>query len=217
MSAVTHIHIYSAGALTACCCSSEKSLLLALTLDGCQHSLVCFIDTEILLVAGKQLLELLARLACNDSCKPWHNALATIATPAAQHNTCAYLVSASVNLWVYILPCRDIHNIYGYYYHLATSEGLKHRGQKIHGSDGDRPFVLSRAFYAGTQRVGPIWTGDNAAQWSHLKVSVPMLLTLGLTGLPFSGADVGGFFGNPDAELLTRCGAGNPSFCEQNF
>jgi alpha 1,3-glucosidase len=31
-----------------------------------------------------------------------------------------------------------------------------------------------------------------------------MLLTLGITGLPYSGADVGGFFGNPDAELLTR-------------
>lgn len=58
--------------------------------------------------------------------------------------------------------------------------------------------------HAGTQRVGPIWTGDNAAQWSHLAVSVPMMLTLGLTGLPFSGADVGGFFGNPDPELLTR-------------
>lgn len=58
---------------------------------------------------------------------------------------------------------------------------------------------------AGTQRVGPIWTGDNAAQWSHLSVSVPMLLTLNMAGLPFSGADVGGFFGNPDAELLTRC------------
>jgi len=57
---------------------------------------------------------------------------------------------------------------------------------------------------AGTQRVGPIWTGDNAAQWSHLAVSVPMLLTLNMAGLPFSGADVGGFFGNPDAELLTR-------------
>jgi Glycosyl hydrolases family 31 len=62
--------------------------------------------------------------------------------------------------------------------------------------------------HTGTQRVGPIWTGDNAAQWSHLSVSVPMLLTLGLTGLPFSGADVGGFFGNPDVELLIRCVVG---------
>ena len=31
-----------------------------------------------------------------------------------------------------------------------------------------------------------------------------MTLTLGLTGLTWSGADVGGFFGNPDAELMTR-------------
>ncbi|KAF6258577.1 glycosyl hydrolases family 31-domain-containing protein [Scenedesmus sp. NREL 46B-D3] len=101
---------------------------------------------------------------------------------------------------------RDIHNVFGYYYHLATAEGLLHRGTDVavYGEHGDRPFVLSRAFFSGTQRVGPIWTGDNAAQWSHLAVSVPMVLTLGLTGLPFSGADVGGFFGNPDAELLTR-------------
>eukprot|EP01025_Chloroclados_australasicus_P058075 TRINITY_DN7270_c0_g1_i1.p1 TRINITY_DN7270_c0_g1~~TRINITY_DN7270_c0_g1_i1.p1 ORF type:complete len:901 (-),score=109.22 TRINITY_DN7270_c0_g1_i1:483-3185(-) len=99
---------------------------------------------------------------------------------------------------------RDIHNLYGYLYHLATAQGLELRGRMEFGEDGDRPFVLSRAFFAGTQRVGPIWTGDNTADWNHIKVSVPMLLTLGLTGLPFSGADVGGFFGNPDAELLTR-------------
>lgn len=99
---------------------------------------------------------------------------------------------------------RDVHNLYGYYYHMASAEGLKRRGFKVHGQDGDRPFVLSRAFFAGTQRVGPIWTGDNAADWDHLRVSVPMLLTLGVSGLPFSGADVGGFFGNPDTELLTR-------------
>mmetsp|Transcript_27755 Transcript_27755/g.70759 ORF Transcript_27755/g.70759 Transcript_27755/m.70759 type:complete len:905 (-) Transcript_27755:229-2943(-) len=99
---------------------------------------------------------------------------------------------------------REVHNLYGLYYHQGTAEGLAKRGYAVHGSDGDRPFVLSRAFFAGTQRVGPIWTGDNAADWNHLRVSVPMLLTLGVTGLPFSGADVGGFFGNPDPELLTR-------------
>eukprot|EP00879_Flechtneria_rotunda_P012458 GHRR01013010.1.p1 GENE.GHRR01013010.1~~GHRR01013010.1.p1 ORF type:complete len:687 (+),score=194.43 GHRR01013010.1:1218-3278(+) len=101
---------------------------------------------------------------------------------------------------------RDVHNIFGYYYHLATAEGLLNRGKltDLYGKDGDRPFVLSRSFFAGTQRVGPIWTGDNAAQWSHLAVSVPMLVSLNLAGLPFSGADVGGFFGNPDPELLTR-------------
>ncbi|KAJ8618783.1 hypothetical protein MRB53_014969 [Persea americana] len=94
---------------------------------------------------------------------------------------------------------RELHNAYGYYFHMSTSNGLLKRG------DGkDRPFVLSRAFFAGTQRYGAVWTGDNSADWDHLRSSVPMILTLGLTGLSFSGADVGGFFGNPEPELLVR-------------
>ncbi|KDP24259.1 hypothetical protein JCGZ_26689 [Jatropha curcas] len=94
---------------------------------------------------------------------------------------------------------RELHNSYGYYFHMATSDGLLRRG------DGkDRPFVLSRAFFAGSQRYGAVWTGDNTADWDHLRVSVPMILTLGLTGMSFSGADVGGFFGNPEPELLVR-------------
>ena len=52
--------------------------------------------------------------------------------------------------------------------------------------------------------VGAIWTGDNTGEWSHLKMSVPMVLSLSLAGITFSGADVGGFFKNPDTELLTR-------------
>ena len=99
---------------------------------------------------------------------------------------------------------RDVHNAFGAAYHAATAAGLAARGRKALGTDGDRPFVLSRAFFAGTQTVGPIWTGDNTADWAHLRASLPMLMTLGLAGLPFSGADVGGFFGDPDAELLTR-------------
>ncbi|EOX92666.1 hypothetical protein QUC31_003759 [Theobroma cacao] len=94
---------------------------------------------------------------------------------------------------------RELHNAYGYYFHMATSDGLVKRG------DGkDRPFVLSRAFFAGSQRYGAVWTGDNTADWDQLRVSVPMILTLGLTGMSFSGADVGGFFGNPEPELLVR-------------
>lgn len=52
-------------------------------------------------------------------------------------------------------PCRDLHNIFGYYYHLATAEGLINRGQDkdLYGEHGDRPFVLSRAFYAGAGLV----------------------------------------------------------------
>ena len=57
----------------------------------------------------------------------------------------------------------------------------------MYGSDGDRPFVLSRAFFAGSQTVGPIWTGDNTADWDHLRVSLSMIMSVGLAGLPFNG------------------------------
>lgn len=58
----------------------------------------------------------------------------------------------------------------------------------MYGSDGDRPFVLSRAFFAGSQAIGPIWTGDNTADWDHLRVSLSMIMSIGLAGLPFNGA-----------------------------
>jgi hypothetical protein len=60
-------------------------------------------------------------------------------------------------LCCHILPrcCRDIHNVFGYYYHLATAEGLLHRGTDVQlfGEHGDRPFVLSRAFFSGASFV----------------------------------------------------------------
>ena len=43
-------------------------------------------------------------------------------------------------------------------------------------------FIISRAFFAGSQRAGAVWTGDNAAEWSHLQMSIPMLLSIGVTG-----------------------------------
>jgi len=68
----------------------------------------------------------------------------------------------------------------------------------------ERPFVLTRSFFAGSQRYAAVWTGDNTANWEHLAAANPMLLSLNLAGITFSGADVGGFFGNPDPQLLTR-------------
>ena len=141
------------------------------------------------------------------------------------------------NLHVGGVEHREVHNLYGLYFHAGTALGLKvslsrlsarlrlacfvfllvyfsskkpapitrlAQSPKERGGGKERPFVLSRAFFAGTQRQGPIWTGDNAAEWSHLRVSLPMLLSAGVAGITFSGADVGGFFGNPDPELLTR-------------
>jgi len=106
------------------------------------------------------------------------------------------LHGADSNTWEH----RHLHNLYGFYYHWASSEGLRLRNADLN----DRPFVLSRSFFAGSQRSAAVWTGDNAAQWSHLAVANPMLLSLGVAGITFSGADVGGFFGNPDGELVAR-------------
>lgn len=93
---------------------------------------------------------------------------------------------------------RDIHNMYGFLMTKATHEGLvKHRPL-------DRPFILTRSFFAGSQRYCAAWTGDNQARWDHLKMTVPMLLSLSIAGMPFVGADVGGFFNNPEDELLVR-------------
>ena len=66
-------------------------------------------------------------------------------------------------------------------------QGLIARGAKTYGKDGDRPFVLSRSFFAGSQRHGAIWTGDNAATWEHMQISVPMLLSISIAGMPFCG------------------------------
>ena len=67
-----------------------------------------------------------------------------------------------------------------------------------------RPFVLTRSFFAGSHRHGAAWTGDNMANWKHLERSVPMLLSLALCGLSLAGADVAGFMGDPDVELFVR-------------
>nr|XP_055219463.1 neutral alpha-glucosidase C isoform X4 [Gorilla gorilla gorilla] len=105
---------------------------------------------------------------------------------------------------------RELHNIYGFYHQMATAEGLIKRSK-----GKERPFVLTRSFFAGSQKYGAVWTGDNTAEWSNLKISIPMLLTLSITGISFCGADIGGFIGNPETELLVRwyqAGAYQPFF-----
>ena len=99
---------------------------------------------------------------------------------------------------------RDLHNMYGFYQTMATYQGLYERTTGPPHVKTSRPFILSRSFFSGSQRYAAVWTGDNLAAWSHLDKSIPMLLSMSLAGLTFVGADVGGFFENPDPELLIR-------------
>lgn len=92
----------------------------------------------------------------------------------------------------------EIHDVYGMENSRATYEGLKAI------DPNERPFVLTRASYAGGQRYAATWTGDNSSSWNHLRMTTPMLENLGLSGFAFSGADVGGYAGSPSTELLTK-------------
>jgi alpha-glucosidase len=92
----------------------------------------------------------------------------------------------------------EVHNVYGLTMCQATREGLEQlRPDK-------RPFVLTRAGFAGIQRFSAVWTGDNSSYWAHLESSIAMLMGLGLSGVAFTGSDIPGFTGAPSAELMVR-------------
>ncbi len=107
------------------------------------------------------------------------------------------------------LDHHALHNVYGMQNVRATYDGLR----KLQANE--RPFVLTRAAYSGAQRYAATWTGDNSSTWNHLKMSTPMLLSMGISGFPLIGDDIGGFAGSPTADLLTRwfeVGALNPIY-----
>jgi alpha-glucosidase len=93
---------------------------------------------------------------------------------------------------------RRYHNVYGMQMARATFDGVK----KLRPDK--RPFVLTRAGFAGVQRYSAVWTGDNYASWDHLAMSIPMLANMSVSGVPFVGADAGGFNDRPTPELYTR-------------
>ncbi len=90
------------------------------------------------------------------------------------------------------------HNVYGQQMSRASRDGL------LHLRPHERPFVLTRATYAGGQRYAAVWTGDNTADWEHLRDGITTLLGMGISGYPFVGDDIGGFAGGGSAQLWTR-------------
>lgn len=88
-------------------------------------------------------------------------------------------------------------NVYGLEMARASYEGAKAAFKK-------RPFVLSRAGYSGLQRYAALWTGDNRAEENHMLQGVRLLSSLGLSGIPFTGMDIGGFTGGASPALFAR-------------
>jgi alpha-glucosidase len=96
------------------------------------------------------------------------------------------------------VPHWEMHNLYGQLMAQAARDAMERL------RPGERSFVLTRSGFAGIQRHAAVWTGDNTSSWDHLQRSLPMLCSLGLSGVAFVGADVGGYWGNATPELYAR-------------
>lgn len=89
-------------------------------------------------------------------------------------------------------------NVYGYQMVRATYEGArKQMGNK-------RPFTLTRSGFSGVQRYSAVWTGDNVAGDEHMLLGVRLVNSLGMTGIPVGGYDIGGFVDECSPALFSR-------------
>tara|TARA_R110000868_G_scaffold103455_1_gene284850 strand:+ start:9555 stop:11954 length:2400 start_codon:yes stop_codon:yes gene_type:complete len=97
-------------------------------------------------------------------------------------------------------PCshRKAHNIYGTQMARATYHGVKRFAYP------KRPFVITRSAYSGAQRYTSSWTGDNVATWEHLWVANIQVQRMSISGMGFTGSDIGGFAEQPSGELYAR-------------
>ena len=97
-------------------------------------------------------------------------------------------------------PCshRKAHNVYGTQMARATYEGVK---RYVYPK---RPLVITRSAYSGAQRYTSSWTGDNVATWEHLWIANNQVQRMCLSGMSFTGTDIGGFAEQPTGELFVR-------------
>jgi alpha-glucosidase len=93
---------------------------------------------------------------------------------------------------------RKARNIYGMQMARAAMEGAMTQQKE------QRPFVLTRAGFAGIQRYAAAWTGDNVASDEHMMAGIRLINSLGMSGVAFSGYDIGGFAGEPTKALFAR-------------
>jgi alpha-glucosidase len=92
----------------------------------------------------------------------------------------------------------NVKNAYGLLMSKATYESTKIF------MNNQRPFILTRASYSGIQKYSAQWTGDNISSDEHMLLGCRLLNSMGVSGVPYVGMDIGGFMGNPSPELFVR-------------
>lgn len=99
---------------------------------------------------------------------------------------------------------RNVHNLYGHFHSMSTYNGVKERTKQMNSPKPNmkRPFVLTRSYFAGSSRHAAVWTGDGPTSLKDLRISLHQITTAMICGMPYLGADIGGFFGDPSKEFL---------------
>ena len=94
----------------------------------------------------------------------------------------------------------EIHNIYGHNWAKLIYDGYQQNYAN------ERPFILMRAGYSGSQRYGIVpWSGDVSRSWGGLQSQPEIALQMGMQGMGFMHSDLGGFAGaNLDDNLYAR-------------
>lgn len=93
------------------------------------------------------------------------------------------------------------HNVYG--------EHMIRCFNSIWEKDNIRPYIFTRSAFATTPKYAFVWNGDNFSLWHHLRLCIPQILTMSISGAMFNGADVGGFGSDSTKELVIRWAEAN--------
>ena len=93
---------------------------------------------------------------------------------------------------------KEARNVYGTQMARATKEGFDRL------TTNKRSFTITRAAYAGFQRYGILWTGDNVSSEESMMLGARMVAGLGLSGIAYSGNDIAGFAGRTEVSLFAR-------------
>ncbi len=126
----------------------------------------------------------------------WHDMNEPVSFSAWGNNTLPYTTQHKLN--GYPGNHLEAHNLYGLLMNKAAHDALREL------NPDQRPWMVSRSGWAGLQRYAWNWTGDVASTWEALRQTLITLIGLSMCGHYFSGSDIGGFSGNPSAELYLR-------------
>lgn len=102
-------------------------------------------------------------------------------------NILTFPLDLMLNDGIGYVPHGYMHNAYALLLQQASWEGL----QRLRPDQ--RNFIIARGGYAGMQRYAGLWTGDSASSWDFLRINIPEVLNVGLSGVPICGCDIGGF------------------------